>query len=206
MQKTINPQGAGELPIQVYEFKKKYPDLYQSLFVDCGWEVKTEDRKQYLYYDGVTGNELKVLLRQGFNQASFESRAKLISKPLAVFVHAITTNEYMVKQVLDFVQRLRRSISISPSGYHLRVIGDYVRSNFGKSVVLDHHVNRPGYVAADFGNAVKTFLINNPTVSENPAGWGEDHARHESALLEIYGPTRRMTDADLRYQSLKGKL
>ena len=206
MQKTINPQGAGELPVQVYEFKQKHPDLYQSLFADCGWEVKTENRKQYLYYDGVTGSELKVLLRQGFNQTSFESKEKLISKPLAVFAHAINTSEYIVKQVLDFVQRLRASISISPSGYNLWVVGDYVRSNFGRSVVLDHHVNRPGNVAGDFGTAVKTFLINNPTVSENPADWGEDHAKHEAALLEIYGPTRRMTDADLRYQSLKGKL
>jgi hypothetical protein len=45
-----------------------------------------------------------------------------------------------------------------------------------------------------------------PTLTDNPAHWGVNHAGHETALLEIYGPSRRMTDADLRYRSLKNKL
>ncbi|MGF6092795.1 hypothetical protein [Pseudomonas sp. 18173] len=206
MQKTINLQGAGELSQQVYEFKQEHPDLYQSLFMDCGWEVKTQNGKNYLYYDGVTGSELKALLRDGFDQAAYQSKEKLTSKPLAAFAHAIIAHEYVVKQVLDFARRLRMSMSISPAGYQSRTISNYICSNFGKALVLDHHVNRPGYVSSDFGTALTVFFNKNPAVSENPANWGSDHAKNESALLEIYGSSRRMTDAYLRYQNLRSKL
>ena len=206
MQKTINPQGAGELSQQVYEFKQEHPALYQSLFVECGWEVKTENGRRFLYYNGITGIDLKTLLRDGFDQASFESKTKLKSKPLAVFAHAITTNEYITKQVMDFVRRLRTSNSVTPTGYRPRIISDYIHSNLGKAIVLDHHVNRPGNVASDFGSALDIFHEMHPTLTDNPTHWGINHARHESALLEIYGPSRRMTDADLRFRSLKSKL
>jgi hypothetical protein len=59
LQKTINPQGAGELPQQVFEFKQEHPELYQSLFFNCGLEAKTESGNRILYYNCVTGPELK---------------------------------------------------------------------------------------------------------------------------------------------------
>lgn len=206
MQKTINPQGAGELPKQVYEFMLENRNLYQSIFVDCGWEVKAEGAKYYLYYKGVTGSELKALLRTGFDQAAFEGKKQLSSEPLAAFINAITSKEYLAKQVVDFVKRLRAVVALRPVGHGLYSIGDYIHTKVGKAIVLDHHVNRPGYVAPDFGSAVTNFLLANPEVSENPKVWGVDHHKYETELLEIYGPSRRMTDAVNRYQSLKGKL
>ena len=206
MQKTINPQGAGELPKQVYEFMLENRKLYQSLFAGCGWEVKAEGAKYYLYYKGVTGSELKTLLRRGFDQAAFERKEQLSSEPLAAFVNAITSKEYLAKQVIDFIKRLRVVVALRPVGYGTFSIGDYIHSKVGKAVVLDHHVNRPGYVAPDFGAALKNFILLNPGVSENPKVWGVDHHKYETKLLEIYGPSRRMTDAVNRYQSLKGKL
>lgn len=86
------------------------------------------------------------------------------------------------------------------------MINDYIVSKLGKAVVLDHHVNRPGNVARDFGAALTSFFAMNPTVSEYPGSWGANHAKHESALLDIYGPSRHMTDARLRYQNLKSNL
>ena len=206
MQKTINPQGSGELPQQVFEFKLANQDLYQKLFADCGWEVRAVSGGKYLYYNGVTGNELKALLRESFDRTAFESKKQLTSKPLAVFVNAIRTNEYLVKQVVDFVRRLRAAIALSPAGYRSFVIGDYIHSKLGKAVILDHHVNRPGNVASDFGAALDKFFILNPTVSVNPRDWGVDHRKNESGLLDIYGSLRRMTDSTHRYESLKERL
>ena len=36
MQKTINSSGSGEFLIQVFDFKVRHPQLYQSLFENCG--------------------------------------------------------------------------------------------------------------------------------------------------------------------------
>lgn len=206
MQKTINPQGAGELPIQVHEFQQQQPALYQTLFADCGWEVKSEAGTKRLYYDGKTGSELKKELRDGFDIGAYQNRTKLTSKPLAAIVRAINSDEYRVKQVKDFVRRLRSANALSPKGYAGYVISDYIRSNLGKAVVLDHHVNRPGYVSRDFGAALTRFFAKNAGVPTNPLNWGVAHAEHESALLDVYGNSRDMTDAASRYLSLKSKL
>jgi hypothetical protein len=112
----------------------------------------------------------------------------------------------MTKQVMDFVRRLKTSISTRPTGYHPCIISDYIKSNFRKAIAFDHHVNRPGYVASDFGYALKVFHNQYPTMPNNPGHWAANHAPHELALLEFYGPSRRMTDAALRYQSLKNNL
>ena len=45
MQKTINPEGKGEFPLQVLSFKNDYPEKYKSLFEECGWTV--EDKTMY---------------------------------------------------------------------------------------------------------------------------------------------------------------
>ncbi|WP_222564236.1 calcium-binding protein [Novilysobacter antarcticus] len=206
MQKTINPLGAGEFPIQVYEFQQEHPDLYQSLFAECGWEVKIVAGKKHLYYDGKTGGTLKRILRDGFDQNSFKSRNKSSSKPLAAIVHAISTDEYKAKQVIDFVKRLRSANSLSPNGYAGHIISNYIHSNLGKAVVLDHHVNRPGYVARDFGAALTVFFAKHPTAPADPSAWGKSHVKYESTLLDIYGNSRVMTDASSRYRSLKSKL
>lgn len=93
-----------------------------------------------------------------------------------------------------------------PAGHTTHKISDYIRSNLGKAVVLDHHVNRPGYVARDFGAALDTFFSRNPTVSHDPGTWAAQHSSYESSILDIYGNSRVMTDAGARYRSLKAKL
>jgi hypothetical protein len=205
MQKTINPRGAGELSKQVYEFKEKHPELYHSLFVKCGWEVRADDEQHYLYYDGLSGSELKALLRKGFDQSAFESKKKLASKPLAVFLNAINSEEYLIKQVVDFVARLRKAMRLTPTDFNLHTLGDYVNSSLGKALILDHHVNRPGNVARDFNASLKEFFLRHSNVPKNPREWGANHFRYESDLLSFYGPSRNMTDARLRYENLKGK-
>jgi len=206
MQKTINSRGGGELPQQVYEFKSEHPDMYERLFFRCGWEVKEERGVQYLYYGGVTGADLKKILREGFDAEAKRIGRKLPSKPLAVFSNAIVSEEFMAKQVMDFVRRLRLAVSLYPSGYPGFRISQYLRTKIGRAAVLDQHVNRPGYVRADFGSALKKFFSQYPHVSEVPTEWGDDHDKHEGNLLDVYASVRRMTNSEKRFNDLKAKL
>jgi len=161
---------------------------------------------QYLYYGGVTGADLKKILREGFDAEAKRIGRKLPSKPLAVFSNAIVSEEFMAKQVMDFVRRLRLAVSLYPSGYPGFRISQYLRTKIGRAAVLDQHVNRPGYVRADFGSALKKFFSQYPHVSEVPTEWGDDHDKHEGNLLDVYASVRRMTNSEKRFNDLKAKL
>ncbi|MDR0182130.1 hypothetical protein [Lysobacter arvi] len=202
MQKTINSQGLGEFPGQVAAFRRRCPDRYEALFERCGWVVVSEASGARMYYKGKTGPALKQEIRSEF---STPKRGKGKSELLAALVNAISSAEFQDQQVIDFIARMHLVENIIPAGYSVR-IGAYLKSKLGRAVVLDHHVNRPGYVRADFGAALDRYFSGSPTTPRNPERWGEAHAKYEAAILEIYGPARRMTDAGLRYRNLKGKL
>ena len=206
MQKTINIEGGGELPVQIFQFREEYPELYASLFESCGWEIHGDGRNVRIFYQGVTGEQLRTIIREGFNQEKRKAKAKTASAPLAAFLHAITSEEFLAKQVVDFVERLRLSLSVSPRGHGATVIGDYLRSSLGKAVVLDQHVNRPGFVSTDFGRALDVFFDENPQADRHPSKWASDHDRNENSLIEIYSSRRRMTDSIHRYDALKERL
>ena len=95
------------------------------------------------------------------------------------------------------------------SGFKLK---DYLKSPLGKATVLDHHINRPGYVSRDFGAALQRFFDRNPSAAQEPINWGDNHEKYEHSILNDYGNTRRMaivngqSVAPIRYQHLKDKL
>jgi hypothetical protein len=223
MQKTINPNGYGELPIQMWEFKTAYPDKYACYVENCKWlitEEKTETinaagtvtNTTYRYkasYDGLTGAALKTKVREGFESSKF--RSKVECKPMEPIINLMKDEDYQKKQIEDFIKRMNSALAKSPTRYSSNTISDFIHSNLGKAVVLDHDVNRPGQVRNCFGAALDTFFGTNPTVSKRPSDWGAQFARNETAILEIYGPLRgagsyTMTNATLRYNSLKTKL
>jgi hypothetical protein len=103
----------------------------------------------------------------------------------------------------DFIDRLRNKVlPIKPSLKDPYTLEDYLKSKLGKATVLDHHVNRPGYVKTDFKNALERFFKNNPTVSRNPYDWSFNHAKYERIILDDYGNNRRGTDMAARYKKL----
>ncbi|MBC7391081.1 MAG: hypothetical protein H7329_17885 [Opitutaceae bacterium] len=224
MQKTVNITGSGELPIQIWEFKNDYPEKYETLFRGCGWTVEIASDKKKLYYQDpslnspkVTGTDLKNLIRTGFDSSTKNKR--LVCTPLNAFVFACKDLDFQAKQLEDFIKRLIEAIDKQPvktysgsksisniSAYHTHKISDYVKSNLGKAVVLDHSINRPAWPIFDFGSALNTFYTANPTVSKDPTTWGNNHNTYETEILETYGPSRDMTDASDRYTALKNKL
>lgn len=215
MQKTVKDEsgleGKGELSTQFAKFRDAHPDLYESHAKSCGWTVDGSQSSAVIYYsessltngNKITSSELKTLLRQGCSESTYNK--KLHNKPLAALVKVLTLPEYLDIQVLDFIERLHNAENkvVTDTGIKIK---DFVKSNFGRAVVLDHSVNRPGYVVPDFKKAIENFHANNPTLSLDPQTWGSQSASNESKLLEEYKLTRRMTDSTLRYNSLKAKL
>ncbi|MEV3819556.1 hypothetical protein [Aeromonas dhakensis] len=215
MQKTfkdgVGLEGKGELSIQLAKFRDKYPDLYANHMSNCGWIVEGTGSSATTYYvddlltggDKVTGRDLKNLLRKGCDESTFNS--VINSKPLAGLLKVISLPEFLDIQVLDFIERLHSAESHVVSSGDIR-IKDFIKSDFGRAVVLDHSVNRPGYVKDNFKMAISNFHTKNPNVSLNPHDWAESHEIYEKKLLEEYKITRSMTDSISRYDSLRSKL
>lgn len=215
MQKTVKDteglEGKGELSTQFAKFRDKWPELYQQYAVSCGWSVEGGGSNAVIYYTDVTltnggkitSTPLKNLIRQGCNEQTY--RQVVHNKPLAALLKVMLQPEYLDIQIVDFVERLHSAEGkvVSSSGMK---ICDYVKSNFGRAVVLDHSVNRPGFVVPDFKKALDNFHVNNPSISLEPATWGSSHSANESKLLDEYKLTRRMTDSTARFNALKTRL
>ncbi|CAG4976558.1 hypothetical protein [Novilysobacter luteus] len=200
MQKTINPNGYGEFPAQVAAFKDKYPERYRRLFENCGWKVEREDKGWRMYYRDETGPKLKSTIRSGF-EVPFSGRKS--SAPLNPIVHAIASPEFQALQVSDFVKRLRLVSGLMVSD-GLR-LDDYFASQLGRALALDHHINRPAYVVPDLRTALTRLLEKSANPGRDPRKWS-NHPEAEAALIELYAPARRMTDAGARYRKLKDRL
>lgn len=135
----------------------------------------------------------------------------------------VLDKDFQAKQVEDFIDRLRNKVlPIKPNGYNF-LLSDYLKSKLGKGTVLDHHINRPGYVKKDFGEALDNFfdlkdneidLFNKnekdsskqkAKVSRDPENWGKNHQEYEKIILDYYGVNRRGTDMEDRYNKMKAK-
>jgi len=202
MQKTIDPTGSGEFPLQVLQFKAEHPIHYEVLFEDQGWDVQPIKREAFMSYNGQTGKGLRTLLREGFTTAKVKNK----SLPLGALVCAIRHPLFQMKQVLDFVSRLHdKVLPIVPTGFKPYKLSDYLKSNFGKAVALDHHVNRKSYVAYDFGKALQHLMSQHKGLSKNPGEWGAKRDQYEKEVVLYYGKIRRMTDPEGRLKRLEAK-
>jgi murein DD-endopeptidase MepM/ murein hydrolase activator NlpD len=225
MQKTVNSKGKGEFTIQVEEFKKNNPNKYKELFENCGWTVEGG----IMYYKDpsdsnstkITGKKLKLKIREGFKSTEFKKMLKC--KPLESIVKASKDEDFKIKQVQDFIDRLKKKVlPIKPKGYNYS-LDNYLKSNLGKATILDHHINRPAYVKTDFGKALDNFFSkknkeieefnkkekdkskHKTKISKNPIEWGESHSDYEKEILDDYGVNRRGTDMKNRYNKMKDK-
>ena len=204
MQKTINLEGEGEFPIQVEKFKTRFPHKYKMLLENCGWTVS----HHIMYYQDpddknakkITATELKRKIRKGFSKENFTKYIR--SKPIEPVIRLAKDADFQSIQIEDFIQRLRKKVlPLRPKTYQY-ALKDYVKSKLGRATLLDHHINRPGYVSIDFKKALDNFFIHNPHVSKNPNVWGHLHSSYESKIIDYYGKHRRGTDMVLRFNKL----
>ena len=212
MQKTINPEGGGEQPIQVNRFKNLYPDEYVELFESQGWHVDNSSDVTRMYYQdpGFANGaklelaELKKQLRRGCSEGTY---GKVVQcKPVSAFSCAIGSPSYVELQISDFIVRLRDVLLLTPNTYNFTV-GQLFLSALGRAVALDESVNRPVNVVINLKKALDKFFLQNPSVSKDVSTWGINHEKYEWKIVELYGPGRAgMTEPADRYNKLKGAL
>ncbi|MDN7424699.1 hypothetical protein [Burkholderia dolosa] len=209
MQKTVTPEGYGELPQQIWEFRNENPSLFEEIFGRCGWSVVQEEGPRIYYSSSDTGNrkitgqELYDFIKKGFQEA--DSGFPKESKPLASIAHAMINEEYQKKQVVDFIGRLHIAIAKKPSGYS-NSASDFFLSRLGRALVLDQDVNAPGNVSMDLGASINALRARHTGLGRDPTQWGGDRSQYEAELIEIYGPSRHMNSAAERYNQLRGML
>ncbi|WP_249173257.1 hypothetical protein [Burkholderia dolosa] len=209
MQKTVTPEGYGELPQQIWEFRNENPSLFEEIFGRCGWSVVQEEGPRIYYSSSDTGNrkitgqELYDFIKKGFQEA--DSGFPKESKPLASIARAMINEEYQKKQVVDFIGRLHIAIAKKPSGYS-NSASDFFLSRLGRALVLDQDVNAPGNVSMDLGTSINALRARHTGLGRDPTQWGGDRSQYEAELIEIYGPSRHMNSAAERYNQLRGML
>ncbi|WP_341522386.1 hypothetical protein AABC73_02875 [Pseudomonas sp. G.S.17] len=210
MQKTVTPEGYGELPTQISEFGVDNPDLFNKLFTQCGWSIRQEANGPRIYYSAkgtqekeITGAELYAFIKQGFQQA--DTGFPKNSTPLASIASAMIDEEYQKKQVIDFIGRMRMALLKRPRGY-TNTAGDFFQSRLGRALVLDQDVNAPGHVSRDLQKAIDALREIHPEISVDPNLWGVDRVEYERKLIAIYGPARNMNSPAERHNHLKGLL
>jgi hypothetical protein len=205
MQKTVNPQGLGELPTQLRQFSNDpaTSGVFDRVMGSKGYSIKStvttaaNGVKTYsndtLYFTDptkagatpITGSALDSLI-----QNNPDRQAEL----LGPFRELGRTPEFQRKQVLDFNDRLVGAVGKKPTGYNYP-ISDYVSSESGSALVLDQDVNRPGYVKSDFGSALDSFYADNPAAPKNPTLWtAAQRAQYEPDIVDNYSSVRRGTD------------
>lgn len=207
MQKTVNPQGQGELPTQLRQFRDDpaTKPIFDSTMGSAGYTVGKNvtgqnangtpkyGSKDTLYFTDpanaqagpITGSALDNLIQQN------PDRQKALLGPFRTLGRS---PEFQRKQVLDFNDRLVNSLNKTPTGYS-KPIKDYVSSEHGGALVLDQDVNRPGFVGTDFGSALDKFYGANPTAAKDPALWSAaQRAAYEPSIVSNYEAVRRGTD------------
>ncbi|MBM6577393.1 hypothetical protein KCP91_13495 [Microvirga sp. SRT01] len=198
MQKTVNPQGTGEFPRQVWDFKEANPDKYRTLFADRGWTV---ERVAKGHSDASFALRLTV---DGKTPTAPETAAYIKDRSapdhwgtaLDPLQKAGRDPDFQAQQIKDFQTRLTAAVGTVPAGAaYTRPAGDYVTSEQGAAMILNHHVNRPAHVDNAFGAALDTFYAANPKASRDPATWtAEQRTTYEADILANYSTERASTN------------
>ena len=210
MQKTVTPEGYGELPKQINEFKLENRVLFSEIFAKCGWSIRQESNGARIYYSSgeteneeITGSALYEFIKKGFGQTDSGFPKK--SEALASIASAMLHEEFQKKQVVDFIARMRVALSKSPLGY-ANPASDFFQSRLGRALVLDHDVNAPANVSRSLKSAIDVLRSRHPGLSLDPYQWGDSRLQYEEELIMIYGPARNMNSPSERYSHLRGLL
>jgi hypothetical protein len=177
-------EAAGELPALLKKIKQASPAAFQQYFGRHGLDVseKTSDTHGYLVLNGNTLRKKseKENLRDIIWSFYFWKSAQ---DPLVQAVQ--------IQHALSRLDAFYRSPSYRVAGHD---IADIITSEYGIGLILDHHVNRPGYIKSCLHKALQQAGLEN----SNPKHWS---SREENQVIEHYLQIRAghgrspMTDA-----------
>lgn len=181
--------GKGELPALLKRFKRRFPELFENYFGVYGLDISddTNDTYGYLVLNGKTINS--DLLKEQFRSAEWLARFWLAGKDPKMFA----------VQVEHAISRLRFFYWVA-NKVQKKSISELINSEYGVALLLDQHINRPGYLVPCLEKAIRE------TGLRDPDNWTE---REENQVLATYVKIREsygkspMVDAGRRAAIIK---
>lgn len=174
----------GELASLLAKIKNADPAVFQKYYSQYGLDIQ------------LVNNISGYMILEGQKLASPADKERLRNIEWSFYFWKSGQDpQVQVIQIQHALSRLSvfyRSDSYKPNGFY---INQLITSEYGVGLLLDNHVNRPGYVKACLAQAMEqTQLL-------DPANWG---TQEEKRLIEAYLKVRAtygkypMTDADRR--------
>ncbi|MDX2245856.1 MAG: hypothetical protein SF052_03710 [Bacteroidia bacterium] len=190
---------AGELPAFLQRVKDKFPDTFDEYYGRYG--IGLADTTKTTGFMTFNGSKMQTpAQKEQFRDMAWAFRfwkAGLDAK--------VQTTEVM--HAIDRINSFIEHKSYRPLDKFF--IGDLITSEYGMSLILDHHVNRPGHLMSFsigktdiLGHALRNAGLENT----NPKEW---KTPEEMKLLDAYLSLRyasNMTDSQHRAERIKGCL
>jgi LysM repeat protein len=182
----------GELPALLNTVKDKYPDDFQHYWGQFGLDVLD------------VGHKTGWFSYRGKKLFAAADKAMLREPIWAYrFIRAGTDIEVQATQILHAINRLNQFYFVKSSKLDGYTLGDLITSEYGVALLLDNHVNRPGYVHSCVAEALAR--------SDMTAGQAHRGGDEEEQLLirsyldvrESYG-RQPMTDSRQRASVIRG--
>jgi LysM repeat protein len=182
----------GELPALLKTVKDRYPDDFQHYWGQFGLDVLD------------VGHKTGWFSYRGKKLFAAADKAMLREPIWAYrFIRAGTDIEVQATQILHAINRLNQFYFVKSSKLDGYTLGDLITSEYGVALLLDNHVNRPGYVHSCVAEALAR--------SDMTAGQAHRGGDEEEQLLirsyldvrESYG-RQPMTDSRQRASVIRG--
>jgi hypothetical protein len=177
-------QDPGELPAFVKKVKEQKPELFSKYYAQYGLDVI--DTNEIAGYFTLNGKKIMT-----------PAEKEILRTPEWGFIFGTSGHDpeiraMEIQHALSRINTFYRSKSYRPNGHY---IADLITSEYGIGLLLDNHVNRPGYIKKCLEQALEE------TGLTEPENWTTDEERQ---LIEAYLKIREsygkypMTDAAKR--------
>jgi hypothetical protein len=186
------PGKPGDLPALLQLVKDRYPDDFQHYWAQFGLDVVD------------VGSKTGWFSFRGKRLVSAADKA-LLREPIWAyrFARAGADIEIQAAQILHAINRISQFYYVKSTRLDGYALADLITSEYGVALLLDNHVNRPGYVRSCVAEALSR---SNLTAADVAAGGDEEGRRVIKNYLDIretYGKWP-MTDARQRASVTRG--
>jgi LysM repeat protein len=186
------PGKPGELASLMKVVKDRFPDDYQHYWAQFGLDVTD------------VGSKTGWLTYRGSKLVSAEDKGFLRDHVWACrFARAGADLEIQAAQIQHAVNRIHQFYFVKSSQLDGYALADLITSEFGVALLLDNHVDRPGYVRSCVAYALGRSKL---SAAELAAGGDAEEQRvinHYLEVRESYG-RRPMADARQRANVTRG--
>jgi hypothetical protein len=187
-----SPDKPGELPALIKTVKERYPDDFQHYWGQFGLDVVDVDHKSgWFNYRG------KKLI-------SAADKAMLREPVWAFrFARAGADLEIQAAQILHAVNRINQFYFAKSAKLDGHALADLITSEYGVALLLDNHVNRPGYVRGCVAAALERSRLTDADMSRGGDEEEQLVIKNYLEIRETYGKNP-MNDARQRASVTRG--